>query len=285
MTKRPRAPRLLLVSDAGRARLPLLDLAAEAVAGGVDAIYLRDLGPTPAERARVVHALRARVGARVALLINGDAETVLTLGTGLHLRETDPAPSAARAILGPEALIGRAVHAAEAAAVADGADFVLAGHVYPSVSKPGRPPLGVEGLAAIAAAAPCATIAIGGITPQRVAEVVRAGAVGVAVIGAIVEAADPRAAAADLRAALGRALREETRMRRETTATIEVVINGKTHALEDGATIHDFLASKGMTDAMAIVERNGAIVPRAAYATTELQAGDRLEIVHAVGGG
>ena len=40
-----------------------------------------------------------------------------------------------------------------------------------------------------------------------------------------------------------------------------------------------------MTDAMAIVERNGIIVPRAEYATTELQAGDRLEVVHAVGGG
>ena len=67
--------------------------------------------------------------------------------------------------------------------------------------------------------------------------------------------------------------------------TVEVVVNGKAAIMPTGATIHDFLVSKRMTDAMAIVERNGFIVPRAAYGSTELQAGDRLEVVHAVGGG
>ena len=278
----------MLVSDARRARLSLLDLAAEAVAGGVDAIYLRDLDPSPEKRASAVRDLRQRTGEAAALLINGDAEMALALGTGLHLRERDPALASARATLGPAALIGRAVHAAGGAAAAVGADYVLAGHVYPSASKPGRPPLGVDGLAAIAAAAPCPVIAIGGITPERVAAVVRAGAAGVAVIGAIAEADDPRAAAAELRAALDRALHEESAMRQEITVTstrMEVVVNGKAHALDEGATIHDFLASKGMTDAMAIVERNGEIVPRAVYATTALCDGDRLEVVHAVGGG
>ena len=67
--------------------------------------------------------------------------------------------------------------------------------------------------------------------------------------------------------------------------TIEVVVNGKSATLPTGATIHDFLASKKMTDAMAIVERNGEIVPRGEYGATTLSAGDRLEVVHAVGGG
>ncbi|MGH2614131.1 MAG: sulfur carrier protein ThiS [Thermomicrobiales bacterium] len=68
-------------------------------------------------------------------------------------------------------------------------------------------------------------------------------------------------------------------------AAIEIVVNGKRATVPPASTIHDFLASKRMTDAMAIVERNGAIVPRAEYGTTELRAGDRLEVVHAVGGG
>lgn len=69
------------------------------------------------------------------------------------------------------------------------------------------------------------------------------------------------------------------------TATIELTVNGKAVSVPSGATVHDFLASKKMTDAMAIVERNGQIVPRADYGATTLTAGDRLEVVHAVGGG
>jgi sulfur carrier protein len=70
-----------------------------------------------------------------------------------------------------------------------------------------------------------------------------------------------------------------------TVPTIEIVVNGKAATVPAASTVHDFLASKRMTDAMAIVERNGTIVPRAEYATTEVRAGDRLEVVHAVGGG
>ena len=69
------------------------------------------------------------------------------------------------------------------------------------------------------------------------------------------------------------------------TSAIEIVVNGKPISVFAGATVHDFLAGKRMTDAMAIVERNGEIVPRGEYGDTLLHAGDRLEVVHAVGGG
>jgi thiamine biosynthesis protein ThiS len=294
MADRPVAPRLMLITDAPRARLPLLELAAEAVAGGVDAIYLRDVHLRSSDLARVVRRLRETIGDKAALLVNGGVEAAQEAGTGLHLRERDPLPAAARAILGPAALIGRSVHSPAAAADSTGATHLLAGHVYPSASKPGQPPLGLAGFAAIAAAAPCPTLAIGGITAQRAPDVVQAGAHGIAVIGAIVEAADPRQAAAALRAALDCALSEqmETVTMPEPTPTLtsaattfEIVVNGKTVSVPAGATVHDFLASKRMTDAMAIVERNGEIVPRPAYPTTPLTPGDRLEVVHAVGGG
>lgn len=278
----------MLVTDTRRARMPLLDLAFEAVAGGVDAIYLRDIDLPRDELTGLLRRLRQRIGDEIALLINGGPEVALATGASLQLRERDRDLKAARTLLGPNALIGCSVHAPERAAVARGADYVLAGHVYPSASKPHQPPLGLGGLAAIVAAAPCPTIAIGGITPERVAPIVRAGASGIAVIGAIVATSDPRAAANALRQALVLAWQERKEsapMQQDAVTTNEIVANGKTIAIPDGLTLHDFLASKGMTDAMAIVERNGAIVPRVEYGSTELQTGDRLEVVHAVGGG
>jgi thiamine biosynthesis protein ThiS len=190
-------------------------------------------------------------------------------------------------------VIGRSVHTPAGATAATGANYVLAGHVYPSASKPGLPPLGLAGLARIAAVAPCPVIAIGGITSDRVREAIRAGARGVAVIGAIFEAEDPHAAARALRVAVDHALQELQEEAAMSSATgvgsdasaVEIVVNGKPVSVDPGATVHDFLAGKRMTDAMAIVERNGRIVPRSEYGDTRLEAGDRLEVVHAVGGG
>jgi thiamine biosynthesis protein ThiS len=283
----------MLVTDARRARMPLLDLVTEATAGGVDAIYLRDAGGSIDDLALTTRTLRAQIGDAVALLVNGGPPAALATGSGLHLRERDMTPAAARAALGPNVPIGRSVHSPDGAVAATGADYVLAGHVYPSASKRGWAPLGSAGLARIVAAAPCPLIAIGGITPERVTEVIQTGARGVAVIGAIVEAEDPRIAARALRVAVDRALQhyeEEASMSAEIidgneTPAVEIVVNGKLISVFAGATVHDFLAGKRMTDAMAIVERNGEIVPRGEYGDTPLQAGDRLEVVHAVGGG
>jgi thiamine biosynthesis protein ThiS len=225
--------------------------------------------------------------------VNGGPQAALATGSGLHLRERDMSPAAARTVLGPTVPIGRSVHSPQGALAATGADYVLAGHVYPSPSKPGLAPLGPAGLARIVAFAPCPVIAIGGITSHRVAEVIQTGARGVAVIGSIVEADDPQAAARTLRVAVDHALQhhqEEVSMSAEIiagneTSAVEIVVNGKPVAISAGETVHDFLAGKRMTDAMAIVERNGEIVPRGKYGDTRLQAGDRLEVVHAVGGG
>jgi thiamine biosynthesis protein ThiS len=334
-------PRLLLVTEPSRSRLPLLDLASEAVAGGVDSIYLRASEADRVPTVERIHALRERIGDQVTLLVN-DAELAAATGIGLHLRERDPIPyavsprtpvssrgnvhrdlvstshsspekrdsscnlqfvgmtsMAGMTQLAEYSLVGRSVHSPEEAAISVGLDYLLAGHVYPSASKPGKPPLGLDGLRAIVAVSPCPVLAIGGITAACVPEVVRAGAHGVAVIGAIAEADDPRAAAQALRSALDDALQhqmhEEQRhmsAKEEAnasvlngTAAIELTVNGKNVSVPAGATVHDFLASKKMTDAMAIVERNGEIVPRGEYGATTLSAGDQLEVVHAVGGG
>jgi thiazole tautomerase (transcriptional regulator TenI) len=283
----------MLVTDARRARMPLLDLVMEATVGGVDAIYLRDAGGSIEDLPLTTRTLRAQISDEVTVLVNGGPQAALATGSGLHLRERDMSPAAARTVLGPTVPIGRSVHSPQGALAATGADYVLAGHVYPSPSKPGLAPLGPAGLARIVAFAPCPVIAIGGITSHRVAEVIQTGARGVAVIGSIVEADDPQAAERTLRVAVDHALQhhqEEVSMSAEIiagneTSAVEIVVNGKPVAISAGETVHDFLAGKRMTDAMAIVERNGEIVPRGKYGDTRLQAGDRLEVVHAVGGG
>lgn len=283
----------------GESALPPPELAAAAVAGGVDAIQIRMPGAEPADVREAVLAVRERVGRAARVLVNGDVALAADLGVGLHLPERTgtAAIEAARRSLGPAALVGRSVHSPEAAAASTGADYLLAGHVFPTASHPGQNPLGLSGLARIVAAARRPVLAIGGVDPTNVAATIRAGAAGVAVISAIAAAPDPETAARRLRHEVDDALEEYTTMdmttRRDaarggehgTTNDLALTINGKEVTVPTGWTVHDFLASKQLSDGMAIVERNGDILPRAAYGETPLAAGDRLEIVHAVGGG
>ncbi|MDQ2655737.1 MAG: sulfur carrier protein ThiS [Chloroflexota bacterium] len=280
------APRLLLVTDPARARLPLLDLVSEAVAGGADAIYLRHLTADD-DWAATLAEIRERVPPEVSLMVPGEPPQGIP-GVGRHLRERDPLPEP----LPPGASfpLSRSVHSPAEAARSCRVSYVVAGHVFPSASKPGREPLGLDGLARIAAAAPVPLVAIGGITPERVAGVMAAGAQGAAVIGAICEALDPRAVARDLRAAVDAARSchvkgPEMNSTPISETTIAIMVNGKPREIPAGATVHDLLASRKLADSMAIVERNGVILPRDSYATAILAADDQLEIVHAVGGG
>ena len=69
------------------------------------------------------------------------------------------------------------------------------------------------------------------------------------------------------------------------TATVEVLLNGEPHRAAAGATVLDLVAGLGRDPRTVAVERNGELVPRAAYAGTRLLAGDRIEVVHFVQGG
>ena len=155
-------------------------------------------------------ACRDAIAGRALFFVNGDVDAAFVLGAdGVHLPEDGLSIAEARARLGPDALISRAVHSVEAAVQAerDGADMVQLGTVFETASKPGR--AAASGWTACARyARPCAlpVIAIGGITAANAGGVMRAGAAGVAVIGAIFDADDPRAAAAALRAAIDAAM-------------------------------------------------------------------------------
>ena len=116
----------------------------------------------------------------VALLAEAD---------GVHLGQEDLPAGLARPLLHPGMLLGISTHSVEEAreAEAAGADYIGFGPVFPTATKTGtRPTVGLDGIHMVKAAVKLPVLAIGGITLERVPEVVRAGADGVAVISAIV---------------------------------------------------------------------------------------------------
>ena len=201
-------PPLLVVTDRKQARMPLTELAAAVFAGGGRWLLLRDKDLAQAERialGRRLTQVAAPFGATV--LMSGDLAAAVEAGAaGVHLpRDGDPA--AARARLGPTALIGLSAHdngEAERAAAA-GADYVTLSPVFASPSKPGYgPAIGPETLARVAAAVALPVLALGGVTALRARDCLRAGAAGIAVMGEVMRAEDPAAAVEDLLSAFRR---------------------------------------------------------------------------------
>jgi thiamine-phosphate diphosphorylase len=120
----------------------------------------------------------------VPILISSRCDVALAAGAaGVNLPERDVAVVDARALLG-QRTIGRSVHSLEAALEAerDGADFVIFGPVWASVSHAGSAPAGVDALAEVARALRIAVLAIGGVTEERISECHEAGAAGYAAI-------------------------------------------------------------------------------------------------------
>lgn len=180
---------------------------ASALGGGAVLVQYRDKTASRAHRRRQAEAVLALArAAGVPLLVNDDVELARAIGAdGVHLGRDDATLAAARARLGPDAIIGVSCYAdvdrARRLAQA-GADYVAFGSVYPSSTKPDAPraPLAVFHASA-GLGVPRA--AIGGITAGNAPLLVAAGADLLAVIGAVFDAADPRAATRAIAAAFG----------------------------------------------------------------------------------
>lgn len=208
-------PLLCLVTDPGIDAGVLVRAVEAAVAAGVDRVQIRARGVAPdlvllahaeAIAAAAGRGARAR-GGRVELVINRRADLCLALGLdGVHAGFDALPVARLRTLLGEAAQIGVSAHAPDeiARAAREGASYAHLAPVFAPISKRSeRPPLGLDGLrAAVAASGGLDVVAQGGIDETCAASVVRAGAVGVAVIGAILGDADPAAATTRLRRAL-----------------------------------------------------------------------------------
>jgi len=176
---------LCLVTD--RRVRPVVEQCREAVGAGVDMIQVRERDLDGGRLASLVTELvRLTRGTATRVVVNDRLDVALACrADGVHLRGDSIPPGPARSIAPAGFLIGRSVHhEAEAKAVAPDVDYLIAGTVFPTSSKPGLTEcLGVEGLARICRSVSVPVLAIGGMTPDRLADVATAGAAGVAAIG------------------------------------------------------------------------------------------------------
>lgn len=218
--------RLCVLLSESLCRRPWLDVAREAIRGGADCLQLREKaveGGALLERARALVSLAREAGppgggtgagtsrTRAAVIINDRPDIALLAGAdGVHLGQGDLPIGEARALAGSRLLIGASTHdLAEArAAVAAGADYCGVGAMFPTGTKP-RETSGVAYLRAYLAEPALSRVphlAIGGITPERVAGLTEAGCRGVAVSAAVCGSDDPAAVCREFRAALGQAV-------------------------------------------------------------------------------
>ncbi|MCX7818925.1 MAG: thiamine phosphate synthase [Kiritimatiellae bacterium] len=205
-----------LVTDRAMAGArPLEAVVRAAVGGGVSVVQIREktLGARAfLDAARSLRRLLDSLGR--PLIVNDRLDIALACGAaGVHLGQDDLPCAEARRIAGSEFLIGVSVSTPEEAIAAerDGADYLGVSPVFDTPTKTDTPPaVGLEGLQRIREATSLPLVAIGGIHPSNAAEVIRAGADGVAVVSAIMAAPDPAMAAAALvrAVAAGRDLRD-----------------------------------------------------------------------------
>src|SRR5207244_2824335 len=135
----------------------LLDLLRAAVTDGIDLVQIRERDLSAADLAAIVAAaVAAARGSSTRILVNDRIDVALACGAdGVHLRGDSVAASDARRITPAGFLISRAVHTSQEAAAAGGADYVIAGTVFRTRSKPDAPRLlGLDGLRAVVEASP-----------------------------------------------------------------------------------------------------------------------------------
>ncbi|MEV6691642.1 thiamine phosphate synthase [Micromonospora sp. NPDC051196] len=205
----------MLLTDRRAARGDLAGVVAGAVAGGVRWVVLREKDLLREERRALADELRPILAEAGGNLIVAGPDPLLAVPAAgrpllaLHLSAADPYPP-------PEVdLVGRSCHDEGELSRLTTEDYVTLSPVFPTRSKPGYgPPLRPVGLARLIRLSPLPALALGGIeTPAQVRACVQAGAVGVAVLGAVMRSPDPEQIATTLTTAFHEAVSQKPRSR------------------------------------------------------------------------
>ncbi|MCG8351721.1 MAG: thiamine phosphate synthase [Chloroflexales bacterium] len=189
-------PPLLLITDRTLARRPLFEVVTMALAGGCRWIMVREKDLSPPKLTSLVKMIITATQPYAATVsVNGNLAVAAACRiNAIHLPQGQSV-AAARQQLGADGWIGVSAHSlAEAqCAATDGADYVTLSPIFPTQSKPGYgPALGLDELRRVAATLPIPVVALGGITPDSIAPCYSAGAAGAAVMGAVMQAANPQ---------------------------------------------------------------------------------------------
>lgn len=181
-----------------------IEVVHQAIAGGAGLIQLREKNGTDRELVVIGQAVREITKAAGAfLLVNDRVDIAQVIGAdGVHLGQDDIPVALARKIVGPKKIIGVSVETGAEARAAEeaGADYVATGPIFPTTTKPDAgAPYGTGLIGRIKSATSLPVVAIGGINAGNLAYVVRAGADGAAMIGAVVGQPDIAGAVRELR--------------------------------------------------------------------------------------
>lgn len=177
----------------------------KSVAGGVTMVQLREKGSDLADVKRKAIGLQQVLRPlNIPLIINDFVELAADINAdGVHIGQHDMSPEDARKILGPHKIIGLSIESMRDLEISNQSEaitYVTASAVYPSKTKPECKTIwGIKGLSEIVQQSRHPVTAIGGITAHNIQQIERAGASGVAVIGAIHDHADPYLASKSLR--------------------------------------------------------------------------------------
>ena len=196
--------RLYFVVDSEVRGRPADHVVAAALEGGADIVQLRDKEAAGDAILAAAERFRRLCDDHDALFVLNDRPDLARASgaDGVHLGQSDSRVEEARPIAGADVLVGLSTHSPEQfeAGLASGADYLCAGPVHETPTKPGRPATGVEYVRyAAERAGGRPWFAIGGLHAGNVREVLDAGAERIVVVRAIRDAADPRAAARELR--------------------------------------------------------------------------------------
>jgi thiamine-phosphate pyrophosphorylase len=175
---------ICLVTD--RRRADPVARARAAVEAGIDLVQVRERDLDGAALCALVRAvLDVARGSATRIVVNDRVDVAIATGAdGVHLRSDSFSIAEARRLMPRPLLIGRSIHSPGEAKAANDADYLVAGTVFASASKPETTALaGIEGLRAIVRATAAPVLAIGGITIARLDHVAAAGAAGIAAIG------------------------------------------------------------------------------------------------------
>jgi thiamine-phosphate pyrophosphorylase len=180
------------------------------IAGGVDVVQLRDKDLDArdlVERGRLAARVCAEHG--VPFIVNDRPDLALEIGAdGVHVGQHDATPALARRILGPAAIVGLSTHAPVEleSSREEPVDYVSAGPVAPTPTKPGRAGTGLPYITFAVTQARRPVFVTGGVTPETVPELAVAGARHFVVVRFLTEADDPKRAAAALSSSIRESL-------------------------------------------------------------------------------
>ena len=194
----------VITDTACQTQLTHPELAELAVKGGADTIQFRQKAGTTRELIEIAHQMQTICTQHnVPLIVNDRADIALAVkAKGAHFGQDDMPVAIGRKILSPENIIGASARTEERIlkAISEGADYIGFGPIFHTSSKAdAETPKGLEYLSRISEIARCPVIAIGGITLQTAASVIRAGAHGIAVISAVCATPDPKTATQNLK--------------------------------------------------------------------------------------